>query len=301
MNSTIFDDITRAFVSTLEAGTLSLGVYSLPLLGAFALIGWYWTFGRQLALGGALMGDALASAILYAVNIGVAYWLLVNLNGMATAAYQTFLQWGLAAGGGATAGLMLTPSTVIDMGFQIAEPVQTWTTTQTGLAAMWNFPQILMYDLTASAIILSFPFVAIALMVTQIEYHLAVMLGAVLIPFGIFGPTAFLTEFCIGWITGSLLRVLVTAVLVGAGYPLFSTAVSALTAGGNPSKYSAMIVAMMSLLYAGLSWWVPNKASSMCGRVALGLSGATVISGAMGAGRGRAGRLPGRARRLAHD
>ena len=76
-----------------------------------------------------------------------------------------------------------------------------------------------MYDLTASAIIFAFPFVAIALMVTQIEYHLAVMLGAVLIPFGIFGPTAFLTEFCIGWITGSLLRVLVTAVLVGVGFP----------------------------------------------------------------------------------
>ena len=59
-----------------------------------------------------------------------------------------------------------------------------------------------MYDLTATAIVVSFPFVALALMVTQIEYHLAVMLGAVLIPFGIFGPTAFLTEFCIGWITG---------------------------------------------------------------------------------------------------
>ena len=54
----------------------------------------------------------------------------------------------------------------------------------------------------------SFPFVGVALMMTQIEYHLAVMLGAVLIPFGIFGPTAFLTEFCLGWITGSLLRVL---------------------------------------------------------------------------------------------
>ena len=51
-------------------------------------------------MGGGAMGDALAAALLYAVNIGVAYWLLVNLSGMATAAYQTFLQWGLAAAGG---------------------------------------------------------------------------------------------------------------------------------------------------------------------------------------------------------
>ena len=111
------------------------------------------------------------------------------------------------------------------------------------------------------------------------------MLGAVLIPFGIFGPTAFLTEFCLGWITGSLLRVLTTAVLVGIGFPLFTTAVTALTPGGDPTKYSAMIVAFVTLLYAGLTWWVPNKASSMCGRVALGLSGATVVGGAMGVGR----------------
>ena len=73
-------------------------------------------------MGGGAMGDALAAALLYAVNIGVAYWLLVNLSGMATAAYQTFLQWGLAAGGGPAAGVLLTPSGVVDLGFQIAAP-----------------------------------------------------------------------------------------------------------------------------------------------------------------------------------
>ena len=53
----------------------------------------------------------MTAALLYAVNIGVAYWLLVNLTGLASAAYQTFLHWGLAAGGSAAAGL-LSPSRV---------------------------------------------------------------------------------------------------------------------------------------------------------------------------------------------
>ena len=123
MTSGIFDDITNAFLAALTAGTLSLGAYSLPLLGAFALIGWYWNFGRALAMGGGAMGDALAAALLYAVNIGVAYWLLVNLSGMATAAYQTFLQWGLAAGGEPTAGAAAHALGVVDMGFQIAAPI----------------------------------------------------------------------------------------------------------------------------------------------------------------------------------
>ena len=139
MTSTIFDDITNAFLAALTAGTLSLGVYSLPLLGAFALIGWYWNFGRALAMGGGTMGDALAAALLYAVNIGVAYWLLVNLSGMATAAYQTFLQWGLAAGGAPAAGVLLTPSAVVDMGFQIAAPIMDYTCPTNGLECHVEF------------------------------------------------------------------------------------------------------------------------------------------------------------------
>ena len=198
------------------------------------------------------------------VNIGVAYWLLVNLSGMATAAYQTFLQWGLAAGGSQASGLLLTPSPVVDLGFQIAAPLQDAATRMTGIWGVFNMPQIMLLDLAAAAIVVAFPLVALALMVAQIEYHLSVMVGAVLIPFGIFGPTAFLTEFCIGWITGGLLRVLVTAVLVGIGFPLFSTAVVGTTAGGNPTYYSAMIVALVSFFYAGLAWWVPEQSRLPC-------------------------------------
>jgi type IV secretion system protein TrbL len=284
MTSGIFDDITRAFLTALEGGTLSLGAYSLPLLGAFALIGWYWSFGHSLAMGGGQMGDALAGALLYAVNIGVAYWLLVNLSGMATAAYQTFPQWGLAAGGSATSGLLLTPSAVVDLGVKISQPLIDYSDRQMGWSAMWNMPKMLLYILAAVLIIGAFPLVAVALMVTQIEYHLAVLVGAVLIPFGVFGPTTFLTEFCIGWIVGCLLRVLVTAVLVGIGFPLFSTAVIALTDGNDPTLYSAFIVAFISLLYAWMTWSIPNKAATMCGRVALGLSASSVVSAAMGAG-----------------
>ena len=251
MTSGIFDDITRVFLATLEAGTLSLGAYSLPFLGAFALIGWYWNFGRSLALGGGEMGDALASALLYAVNIGVAYWLLVNLSGMATAAYQTFLQWGLAVGGGATAGLLLTPSAVVDLGFQIAKPLQDSANSLTGLFGIFYIREIFKMDLSAQIITWAFPLVALALMMTQIEYHLAVMLGAILIPFSIFGPTAFLAEFCISWITGCLLRVLLTASIVGIGFPLFSTGTLALTPGGDPTNYSTGIVALVSVLYVG--------------------------------------------------
>ena len=141
----IFDDITRAFLATLEAGTLSLGAYSLPLLGAFALIGWYWTFGRSWPLGGGQLGDALAGALLYAVNIGVAYWLLVNLSGMATAAYQTFLQWGLAAGGRRGRRAAADALDSRRHGLSDCQAADGLYRPADRLGAMWNFSQILMY------------------------------------------------------------------------------------------------------------------------------------------------------------
>ena len=184
MNSTIFDDITRAFVTTLEAGTLSLGAYSPAAprgLCAHRLVLDLWAAAGAWAA--AQMGDALAAALLYAVNIGVAYWLLVNLSGMATAAYQTFLQWGLAAGGGAdrraaphalgggryglsdcrAAHGLCRPANGLDVPCGISRRFSCMTSPPRRLCV-------------------AFPFVALALMVTQIEYHLAVMLGAVLIP-----------------------------------------------------------------------------------------------------------------------
>ena len=262
-----------------------MGRIPCRLLGAFALIGWYWNFGRSLAHRGRTAGRCARLALLYAVNIGIAYWLLVNLSGMATAAYQTFLQWGLAVGGGATAGLLLTPSGVVDLGFQIAKPLQDSANSLTGIFGIFYMREIFKMDLSAQIITWAFPLVAIALMATQIEYHLAVMLAAILIPFGVFGPTAFLTEFCISWLTGCLLRVLLTAAIIGIGFPLFSTGTLALTPGGDPTNYSTSIVALVSVIYVALAWWIPNKAASMCGRVALGLTGSTVVSGAMSLGR----------------
>ena len=66
----------------------------------------------------------------------------------------------------------LTPSAVVDLGFSFAEPWQAAATRMTGWTGLWNMPQIMLLDIAAAAIVFAFPFVALALMVTQIEYHL---------------------------------------------------------------------------------------------------------------------------------
>jgi type IV secretory pathway TrbL component len=288
MNTSILDTITAAFVSALQSGAGALAQYSLPLLGVFALIALYIQIGPLVASGGGGAGDALASVLLTAIKTGVFYWLLVNLNGIATAAFLTFLQWGITpTGGGMSAASFLAPSRVMDVGFAIGKPIREFTNAWISWAAVWNWPMLLTYSLAFYAILISFMAIALHLMMTIIEYNMAALVGTVLIPWGVLQPTAFFTEFSIGWLTGGLVRVLVTTGMIGIAVPLFALVRFNTTAGGDPTFYSAVVCAVASVIFAILSWVVPGRAAAIAGRgVSLALHGGTIVAGAAGGARG---------------
>jgi len=288
MHTTILDTITAAFVDALQTGAGALAQYSLPLLGVFALIAFYVQVGPLVASGGAGVGDALASILLTAVKTGVFYWLLVNLNAIATAAFLTFLQWGITpTGGGISAASFLAPAKVMDVGFALGKPIREFTNSWVSWAGVWNWPMLLTYSLAFYAIILSFMFIALHLMMTIIEYNMAALVGTVLIPWGVLQPTAFFTEFSLGWLTGGLVRILVTAGMVGIAVPLFTLVQFKTTGGGDPTFYSAVVCGVTSVIFAILSWVVPGRAAAIAGRgVSLALHGGTIVAGAAGAGRG---------------
>src|SRR3989442_3402357 len=119
------------------------------------------------------------------------------------------------------------------------------------------------------------------------KYQMALHVGAVLIPCGVLQPTAFFSEFSIGWLTGGLVRVLVTGAIVGIAVPLFSLVKVATTSGNDPTFYSALVVAITSGIFAILSWVIPGRAAAIAGRgVSLALHGGTIVSGAAGGLRG---------------
>ena len=209
----------------------------------------------------------------------------MNLAPMTEALYQTFLMWGQSVGGTTAAQALLTPSSVASIGFAITAPIDTFIQGHSGWATMWNLPQLGMYGLVNLALLLVFPIVACALMVTQIEFSLSVMLGAILIPFAGFGPTTFLAEFCIGWIVGSAVRVLTIAAIVGLGFPLFGTVNLPVGPAGNPTFFGAVVMLVVGALYCGMACVIPAKASQMCGRATLALTSAQLLSASMGAGR----------------
>ena len=71
-------------------------------------------------------------------------------------------------------------------------------------------------------VLLAFFILAIQLFVTLIEFKLTTLAGFVLIPFGLFGKTAFAAERVLGNVISSGVKVMVLAVIVGIGSTLFS-------------------------------------------------------------------------------
>ncbi len=190
-------------------------------------------------------------------------------------------------GGGISVESFVQPSRVIDIGFRAAAPVQRFIMAFSGWGAIWNFFTLLIYTVSYWAIIVAFAFIALHLMVTIIEYNLAVLVGTVLIPWGVLQPTAFFTEFSIGWLTGGLVRILVTAAVVGTAVPLFDLVSFRTTGGGDPTFYSAIVTGLTSGVFAILSWVIPGRAAAIAGRgVSLALHGGTIIAGAAGGARG---------------
>jgi type IV secretion system protein TrbL len=288
MDATALDTITQAFVSALQAGQQTLAALSIPLLGVFAIMAFYLQMGPLLASGGASTGDALASLLLLVLKVGVFDWIMFNFSSMATAAFDTFLQWGLSPSGvQLSAGTFQSPSVIVNLGFTAAKPLKLFADRMAGWSAMWNFWTLAPYVLAWWVVVIAFVFVALHLMMTLIEYHMAVLVGTVLVPWGVLQPTAFFTEFSIGWITGGLVRILVTGAIVGIAVPLFDIVTTNTTAGGDPTFYSAIITGITSLVFAILSWVIPGRAAAIAGRgVSLAVHGGTLLAGAAGPLRG---------------
>lgn len=281
------DLVTQTYVTALQGGLDTLAVYSIPLLAAFATIAFYTHMWPVVMSGSGLMADGLAETLLLLVKFGTFYWLLIHLGAITDAALQTFLQWGLGAGGSMTLDTYKQPSVIVDQGFRVAKPLIDF---QVGFLqrlvpafamTLWG------YSLGYWCVVLSFMAVALHLMMVIIEYYLAVMCAAVLLPWGVLSVTAFFTEFSLGWFTGGLVRIMLTTVMGGLATPIFENAAVKTTAGNDPSWYGGILMAVVSIVYAILSWVIPGRAAHIAGRgVSLALHAGTVMATAAGPGRG---------------
>jgi type IV secretory pathway TrbL component len=265
LTTDILNRITGAFAVTLDGAFAALHAYSLGLLSILGLIYLLYSIGRMQTAGGGSL-SALGDFLWVAIRIGVFVFIVLVLYDLLwNGAFMTFLQWGLAAGGG-TFGLtsFLNPSSVVDAGFRAALPLYIFLDNLTGPGKLWNLDVTLTYLVSYWVIVFAYGLIALAAMMTIIEMKLAIATSAVLVPWAVLTHTAVLGELSLSWLTAGLVRVLLTAALLSIGVPLFE--ILAIPPGRDPMLHEAIVMAIAAGVFAVSAWVLPARAASIGGR-----------------------------------
>ena len=165
-------------------------------------------------------------------------YLIGNWNNLARIVFESFAGLGLKASGtGLSSADFLRPGRIAQVGIDAGRPILDSISGLMGYISFFeNFIQIVVLLFAWVIVLLAFFILAIQLFVTLIEFKLTTLAGFVLIPFGLFGKTAFAAERVLGNVISSGVKVMVLAVIVGIGSTLFSQFTSGFGGNSRPSK-----------------------------------------------------------------
>jgi len=233
--------------------------------------------------------DVIARLVRKTLYIGLFAFIIGNFNNLAQIIFNSFAGLGLEAGGGTLSqAQLLQPGRLAQIGITAGQPILTAISGLTGFVAFFdNFVQIMILLLAWLIVVISFFVMAIQLFVSLLEFKLTTLAGFVLVPFGLFGRTAFLAEKVLGNVVSSGVKILVLAVIVGIGSRIFGQ----FTTGFNnpPTISDALTLILAALALLGLSIFGPGIANGLiAGGPQLG-AGAAAGTGLAVAGLGAAG------------
>lgn len=245
------------------------------------LAGLFWAFSPS--------EEVLGRLIKKTLYIGVFAFIIGNYNNLAEVVFDSFAGLGLQAGGNTiNAKQLLQPGRLAQVGIDAGRPILDSISGLMGFVSFFdNFIQIVILLIAWLIVVVSFFIIAIQLFVGLIEFKLTTLAGFVLVPFGLFGRTAFLAEKVLGNVFSSGVKVLVLAVIVGIGSTIFGQ----FTTGSNnpPTIDDALTLILASLALLGLSIFGAGIANGLvAGGPQLG-AGAAVGTGMAVAGAGAAG------------
>jgi type IV secretion system protein TrbL len=255
----------------------------------------FWSWGAD--------EDIVARLAKKTLFVGVFAYLISNWNNLARIVFESFAGLGLKASGTAMSTTdLLSPGRIAQVGIDAGRPILDSISGLMGYISFFeNFVQIVVLLFAWIVVLLAFFILAIQLFITLIEFKLTTLAGFVLIPFGLFGKTAFAAERVLGNVISSGVKVLVLAVIVGIGSTLF-TQFTAGFGGNQPTIEDAMSLVLAALALLGLGIFGPGIANGIVsggpqlgagaavgtglaagGVVAAGAAGAAIGIGAAGA------------------
>jgi len=257
----VIDSFLGVFTSYIDSGFGLLGgevafIATTLIVIDVTLAALFWSWGAD--------DDIIARLVKKTLFVGVFAYLIGNWNSLAQIIFDSFAGLGLQASGTSfsTADLM-RPGRVAQTGLDAGRPLLDSISDLMGYWSFFeNFIQIACLMFAWALVILAFFILAVQLFVTLIEFKLTTLAGFVLIPFGLFGKTAFMAERVLGNVVSSGIKVLVLAVIIGIGSTLFSQFTAGF-GGATPSIDDAMAIVLAALSLLGLGIFGPGIASGL--------------------------------------
>jgi type IV secretion system protein TrbL len=257
----VVDRFLEVFTSYIDSGFGLLGgevafIATTLIVIDVTLAAQFWSWGAD--------DDIIARLIKKTLFVGVFAYIIGNWNSLARIVFESFAGLGLKASGtGFTTAELLRPGRVAQVGLDAGQPILDAISGLMGYVAFFeNFIQIVVLLIAWLFVILAFFVLSIQLFITLIEFKLATLCGFVLIPFGLFGKTAFMAERVLGHVISSGVKVLVLAVIIGIGSTLFDEFTVGF-GGVAPSIEDAMTIVLASLCLLGLGIFGPGIANGI--------------------------------------
>ena len=257
----VIDHFLEVFTRYIDGGFGLLGgevgfIATTLIVIDVTLAALFWSWGAD--------DDIMAKLVKKTLFVGVFAYLISNWNNLARIVFESFAGLGLKASGtGFAVSDLMRPGKVAQTGLDAGRPLLDSISNLMGYWSFFeNFIQIACMFFAWALVLLAFFILAIQLFVTLIEFKLTTLAGFVLIPFGLFGKSAFMAERVLGNVISSGIKVLVLAVIIGIGSTLFSEFTSGFN-GATPSIDDAMAIVLAALSLLGLGIFGPGIANGL--------------------------------------
>ncbi|MGN2246750.1 P-type conjugative transfer protein TrbL [Frateuria sp. GZRR35] len=280
MNEGLLTHILNTFVHAIGGGFGRLGPSANHLL--YTIMGIDLVFFGLFAIA-AEGGQIVVKSMRKLLGYGLFVLLVTQWPKLVAVIVQGFVWAGQTAGGNAPGPSVQDPSAIVDFGFNVAQPMldKVSTLAHGFTGTMENLPTIGLYELCIVGTIAAFLMIAIQCFIAYLEFMIVAVLSMVLLPFGPWKHTKFLSEKSLGAVISHGIKLMTLTFIVA----IAGTVLPSVVPATGVSVHDAIVAMGATLAIALLCMQAPNLAAGlMSGSPSLGAGAmlGTATGAAMG-------------------
>jgi len=313
-NAGVLDTVLNTFRTQIDSGFGALqgpvnGTLGALIVISVATMALFWALDE----GGVIWGPLVRKAMV----VGWWSYMILNWQTLALAVYTAFGNLGASTGGaGGLSGFLNYPSQVVHLGITNAQVLLDLAAYYAGQTNQWGTPPIANTGLDIMAafkvflgsicnlvealfcallVFIAYFWLALEIVVTTIEFHIVILMGFCILPFGVFDRTSSYAERVLGYVISAGFKVMALGIVIGLGQTFLTNYQLAYAPGALPGLDQMAGLALGVLVVLMLAISAPKYAQAIISGGATtgvgslaGAAGLAVGTGLAAAGAGKA-------------